>query len=198
MNRTDINTLPANLNAALTNYAKQYQAINSEVGEMVSRLSNNQFNWRPDNSDWSIAECIDHLTLTGREFLPIVDKLIGQARTKGWQSDGPFHHGFFGNLFIKAVEPPVKLKVKAPAQLQSHEQKAKEQVQTDFANIQQEYLRRIKDANGLDLAKVKEVIPFRRYIKLSLGQWLQFVAAHERRHLWQMNLVKAHKNFPAN
>jgi hypothetical protein len=36
-----------------------------------------------------------------------------------------------------------------------------------------------------------------RLVKISLGQVFPFIAAHERRHLWQARRVREDANFPA-
>jgi hypothetical protein len=53
----------------LQEYARQIEAINEDARDLIAGLSEVQFNWRPVPGHWSIAECVDDLTITGRELI---------------------------------------------------------------------------------------------------------------------------------
>ena len=61
----------------------------------------------------------------------------------------------------------------------------------DFLQANEELIRRIRTANGLDLKRAKVPVPGSRRLKLSLGQGFALMAAHSRRHLWQARQVLA-------
>ena len=50
---------------------------------------------------------------------------------------------------------------------------------------QVQYIDRLRQANGLDLARARVSSPVARWLRLSLGSGFALMAAHERRHLWQ-------------
>jgi hypothetical protein len=64
-----------------------------------------------------------------------------------------------------------------------------------FQTIQDEMMERIQRAAGLHLSAVKSKLA--GPLKLTLGQYFAFAAAHERRHLWQARQVKVLKEFPS-
>lgn len=70
------------------------------------------------------------------------------------------------------------------------------EIVTSFYDLQEEFLRCIKEANGIDLSKTKVNNHVSRWFRLSLGQELAFNAAQERRHLWQGGMVKETSSFP--
>jgi hypothetical protein len=55
----------------------------------------------------------------------------------------------------------------------------------------------LKDANGLDLARIKVTSPALRLLKYGLGMGFWIWTAHDRRHLWQAREVRNAAGFPA-
>ena len=44
---------------------------------------------------------------------------------------------------------------------------------------------RVRAAAGLDLKRAIVVSPVSRFVRMPLGGYLEFLLAHDRRHLWQ-------------
>jgi hypothetical protein len=66
----------------------------------------------------------------------------------------------------------------------------------NFLLTQEEIRKRIHAANGLHLSRAKVASAFIKSLKLGLGPCFAFLAAHERRHLWQAWQVRRHEKFP--
>lgn len=181
----------------LQNYRSQIEAVNLDARDLLAGLTEAQFNWRPTPGHWSIAECLDHLTVTNREFVEGIKKAISEARSKGLMSRGPFRHGWIGNMFVRSLEPPVKMKFKAPKIFKPRPDQSLEVTARDFFAVQDEVLRLITEANGINLARAKVSSPVTRLMKLSLGQVFGLIITHDRRHLWQARAVKDNQAFPA-
>lgn len=187
----------APLSGELGDYRRQFEAIKTEARELTRGLSDAQFNWRPAPGSWSIAECLAHLNLTGQVYLPRLERSMRAARTQGLTGEGPFRHGWFGNFFVRRLEPPVKrFKVKAPKIVAPLPEHLLAVVLPAFISLQDQFVKKLHEARGLDLARVKINSPFSSLIKFSLGQVFALLAAHERRHLWQARQVKEHPHFP--
>jgi hypothetical protein len=45
-----------------------------DADALVATLSDEQFAWQPAPNAWSIAQCIDHLNVTARLYLPLLDE----------------------------------------------------------------------------------------------------------------------------
>ena len=123
---------------------------------------------------------------------------MNEARSKNVLGRGPFHYGSIERWFVRQTEPPAGWKMKAPKayrpRLESDQPFAR--LASDFFALQDELLRCVEEADGLDLARVKVANPISRFIKFSLGQEIALNAAHERRHLWQARRVKEDGRFP--
>jgi hypothetical protein len=180
----------------LEEYRCQFVAIKDDATALLSAVNTEQFNWRLQPGSWSIAECFDHLNVTGKLYGRTVDEKIHEASSRQWFGRGPFRHGWLGNLLVKLTEPPVKLKVKAPAQFLPQAHKLVDVVAAEFLHLQEQFILRLADANGIDLARIKIPSPVNDLLKLTLGQVFGLIAAHERRHLWQARQVLKHPNFP--
>src|SRR5215470_19064475 len=73
--------IPAHL--ALTpendDFRRQFEQLADQAEALVAPLSEMQFTWKPSTTAWSIAECIDHLNVTARLYLPLLDEGIANA-----------------------------------------------------------------------------------------------------------------------
>lgn len=175
---------------------RQIEAASADARDLIAGLSETQFNWTPVAGHWSIAECLDHLSVTNRELIKPLRAAVMDARSKGLTGSGPFRHGWLVNKFVRSMEPPVKRKFKAPAIFRPRPEMSVREVAREFFAVQDEVLQLIREANGIHLARVKISSPVTRWLKYSLGQAFDLIATHERRHLWQARQVKTDPAFP--
>ena len=182
------------LTEELRDYYEQIENIKEDALELTATLDEAQFCWRPSPKSWSIGDCLAHLNLTDGLDLPSISEEIERAHKEGITGKGPFRYGFFSRRFIRSVEPPVKLKVKAPKLYRPLPDQAKEKVVAQFISTHDRMLELLLRSNGLDLARIKVPTPIR--IKFSLGQRFALFTAHDRRHLWQAWGVRKRLEFP--
>ncbi len=183
--------------AELEDLRKQFNAIQEDAQRLIAALNHAQFNWNPQPGVWSIAECFDHLNISGNLYLPMIDAQIKAGREKELFGTEPFRYGWFNNWFVRSLEPPVKTKFKAPKVFVPKPDKPLQETVSEFIQVQARCLKRLVEANGLDLRHIKVQSPATKLIHLSLGKAFAMVAAHERRHLWQARQVMKLANFPA-
>ncbi len=180
----------------LQEYFQQVEEIKRDAEDLIRGLSEAQFKWQPAPGRWSIGECLEHLNVTSRLYWPIIAQAINRARAQDWFSKGPYKHGWFGKLFVRSAEPPVRMKFKSPRQFRPPSDQPMDQVYSQFVSWQDRLLDLIRDANGVDLGRPKVQSPGSKLIKLTLGQGFGLMTAHERRHLWQARQIKEDPNFP--
>jgi hypothetical protein len=65
-----------------------------------------------------------------------------------------------------------------------------------FRAYQVQYVDRLRQANGLDLARARVRSPAASWIQVPLGTGFMAMTAHERRHLWQARRVLEAPGFP--
>lgn len=187
---------PATLHPELADYAAQIARIRDDAKKLTNNVSQNQMNWRARPGHWSIAQCLQHITLGHQEYFRAIDTAIVQARSRQLYGNGPFKYGWFGNWFARSFEPPPKFKMKNPKVITPPPDISGAKVVADFDKVHEEVLRRLYQANGLDLGRAKMTSPFSRLVRLGLGQAFAVLTAHARRHLWQAWQVRNHASFP--
>lgn len=180
----------------LKNYHHEFLSIKSEAQNLFANLTDTQLNWQPGSNRWSVAQCIDHLLVTGRNSLSHIHEALNEARSKGPISQGPFRYGMIERWFVRQMEPRAKMRFKAPKAYRPSVDRLPAEIVPSFYVLQEEFLLCIEVANGIDLSRTKVNNPVSRWFRLSLGQEVAFNAAHERRHLWQARQVKRERDFP--
>lgn len=183
----------------LETYRQQYLDNRRSAREIVDGLSDGQLNWRPGAGRWSVAECLDHLTITDNLYIPVLTKAIEEGRSRGRLGDGPFHHGFIGKKFISSMEPPPKKKFGAPKSMVPADDPSRHDPRETIAAFMvagDELVNVLEKAQGVDLQRVKVASFITPLLRLNAATWFASLAAHERRHLWQARKVTEEPGFP--
>jgi len=170
--------------------------LSVEADTLVAGLDDDQFNWRPPTGSWSMAQCLEHLNVTARLYLPQLDEGIAQGIRRGWYGEGPFSYNLIGRLIVKGTEPPPRFRLKAPKAFHPAAHRPRQDVLAAFRAYQKQYVDRLRQASGLDLARARVSSPVAAWIRMPLGSGFALMIAHERRHLWQARQVLAHPDFP--
>lgn len=169
---------------------REIEAALRDARNLASSLTGEQMNWRPAPGVWSVAECLDHLTITGRRMMKAMDAAVDELRAKNMPYAGPARPSFIGRLFLKILEPPVrKMKVKAPVEFVPNPDRPAHLVLSEFTIAHEELLHRFPDFEAWDQNPRSVVSPFNTRIRYSLGLALTIIPAHMRRHLWQARQV---------
>jgi hypothetical protein len=179
------------LDAELQEAVGQFEELKRRCAAMVEGISLEQFNWRPSADRWSIAQNLDHLNREAREQVPVVEGLIERGNRERIVGEGPFRHPWFGNWYIGFLEPPYKVKVPTLQRFVPPSSLTFEAVVPECMAWHDRFIDVAYKANGLHLSQLKAKLTYLALgmPSLSLGQWLRYLAAHERRHLWQIERV---------
>ena len=169
----------------------QLQQIRQRTNVLVAGLTPDQLTRRPDPAQWSIAECLAHLNVTGASYVPLLESAIRQGRENKIVGKGPFKTGALGRLLKWIAEPPPKFRMRAPKTiLPPSTITDPARVIADFMRLQDDWERLVKECDGLDQEKVKCKTPFPPLPALRLCAPIPWMLAHERRHLLQAEKVK--------
>ena len=176
---------------------QQLAAIKVEALELTNGLKESQFNWRPDPKSWSMAECLLHLNTIGDRYVGVLEKTIAEARAEGRTGQRPLKHGWLGKWVLANTEPPPKRRFKTQRGFTPAYGQPLTAVIPTFLHLQDQLTLQLQQANGLDWARVKAPMPGMGPLKFDLYLIFAWIAAHERRHLWQARQVRYHEHFPA-
>ena len=182
-------------------FRRQFDQLADDADALVAPLSDEQFSWQPPAPtegipSWSIAQCIDHLNVTARLYLPQLDEGIANAIRQGQYAEGPFTYWWLARMFVRMLEPPPRFRMKAPPSFQPPPSRTRREIMAAFRAYQVQYVDRLRQANGLDLARARVRSPAASWISMPLGTGFAGMTAHERRHLWQARKVIDAPGFP--
>jgi DinB superfamily len=187
---------PGRLTPEIDEFRCQFEQVSTEAATLTSPLTDDQFIWRPAASAWSIAECLEHLNATARAYLPALDEGIADAIRRGVYGEGPFTYNWIGRIYVRFIEPPVRLRLQAVPQVYPGAGRSRREILAAFRAYQVQYIDRLRQANGVDLARARVRAPVAAWLRIPLGTGFAIMAAHERRHLWQAKKVTAAAGFP--
>ena len=145
----------------------------------------------PPTGGWSVAECLMHLNITSERYIPIIDEGLRTLRSRGLTPTGSLHRDLAGWLLSTMLEPPVRMKSKTPASFVPARVDPMPEVLERFDYLQGELLQRLDRGNGLPLDRQKIISPFNARMKYNLYSTFRVIIAHQRRHLWQAERVRA-------
>jgi hypothetical protein len=174
----------------------QLDAIQREADALTQGLTDEQFNWQPDPTRWSIGYCLQHLVISADGLLELQEAAIDRARQRGFLSDGPYRHGRLGAMIAGSIEPPARRRFKTARALVPSGRHSVGTLLPAFHRRQEVLRQLIVRARGVDLGKTRVPLPGLPILRLSLGQSFAFTLGHERRHLWQARAVREHPQFP--
>jgi hypothetical protein len=171
---------------------EQLEAIKAEGRAVAAGLTEAQFNWHPGPARWSIADCLQHLNIGVSKTLPAFDRAIAQGRSKGQSAPGPFRYGWFSRWMIGSMEPPPKWRMTAPRifRVPTGTTYRIADVLPEFLAVRDQLAQRVRQADGLDLGKIRAISPVSSLLRLPLGAYFAFIIAHDRRHVWQARQVR--------
>lgn len=141
---------------------------------------------RPTPERWSISDGVQHLVLTIDAFLPRIDEAIRHATRPVPPCSRRFRHGIVGRVLLWMLEPPYRYRVRTgPAFIPT----APRGPDADLADLMERHAalrERLALSDGLALDRHTLVSPFDARVRYSLFTTYCVIAAHERRHLWQV------------
>jgi len=173
----------------LVSLTAEFQQAQDRLDRLAARLPHEQWSRRPAPERWSVGECVAHLNLTARAFLPLLDVALAQARALGGAAPRRYRHDPLGWLLWLSSGPPARLKSRTPAPFVPSGTESPEALCKAFAQLQAEQVGCVRAADGLPLQKVRIVSPFDARVRYSLYSALTILARHQQRHLWQAEQV---------
>ncbi len=177
-------------------FRSQFEQLSAEADALTNPLSDEQFLWRPSPDSWSIAECLDHLNATARVYLPVLDEGISDAIRRGEYGEGPFKYNWLGRLSVRFSKSRIRLT--AADDMVPAANRTRHEILTAFRAYQVQYIDRLRQANGVDLARARVRMPIHGWLRIPLGSGFELMLVHSRRHLAQARRVMESDDFPSN
>src|SRR5947207_1996287 len=148
----------------LESLAAEFRAINHDVRALVARAGIERLTERPAKGGWNIAECLEHLNLTTRAYLPLWRAALADAPA----GSGPYKLDLWGKVLVWMLEPPPKFKMPTTQPFMPLQTPAPDQVLPAFLATQEELLTALAAADGRALDKVKLSSPFNQRMRYNV------------------------------
>jgi hypothetical protein len=184
-------THPQDAFGGLAAAAQQFATTKREAAAVVTGLSDTQLNWISAPGKWSVGQCLMHLATSTDAALPAIDRAIGVARQRGWgRQAGPIRYGWFTRWMTGSMEPPPKRLMKTFLIFQPPvEALGCDHVLRALGASRDRLLDRVRQADSVDVKRAIVVSPVSRLFRMPLGGYFSFLAAHDRRHVYQARQV---------
>jgi hypothetical protein len=176
--------------------APQLARILSELADARRRahdvstpLTAERWSARTAANEWSVAECVIHLNLTSRAFVPLIREALGRGRDQRLFAAGPYRRDLTGWFVSWMTEPPIRLPIRTTEPFVPARVEPRDVVLAAFDELREALTACVRDANGLDLGRLRIVSPFAARLKYNLYSCLRIIPAHQRLHLSQAEQV---------
>jgi hypothetical protein len=176
--------------------AERARRLRERAVASLSRLTEEQLNWRTEPGSWSPGECVLHVNVSNRLFLDAIERRIQSARERGLLRDGPFRYGWLGRWFVRELEPPARRSMRAPRIFRPQPRRAGASDVAELGRLLERAIAAMHAAKGVDLARVRVPSPVTALIRWQLGTAFQIIVAHTDRHLQQAERVMQNPAFP--
>lgn len=154
-------------------------------------LSGEQLNWKPDAKTWSIAQNIDHVLETNKQYFKIIEEVLNDTYLGGFMTKQPFMHKTWARILTNAVDPEKRSKkIKTFNTFEPQQSKISKSILNDFLDNQYKLREHVLN---LDYAKYHDKIiasPVSKMFTFSLGTALNVIVLHTKRHYLQAMDVK--------
>lgn len=167
--------------------------------EALKEKSEEQLNYKQHPESWSVLECLEHLNLYGRFYLPEIEqRMTTFPLRRGAEGedvkhcfDPVFKSGWLGNYFANSMLPKQKLnKMKTFKNMNPLNSKLDKKVIDEFISQQEQMLHLLEESRKISLNKTRTAISISKLIKLKLGDTFRFVIYHNQRHMVQAQRIQ--------
>lgn len=184
------------MNTELPKLIDEARAVAAETESRFGQMTTEQLNWRPSASEWSIAQCLEHLIASNTGYFPVVEKVVRGEHRPSFRERLPLLPRFFGSMVLKAVQPESRRKFKAGQRFEPSRSEIGGDIVARFKAQQQELIDHFNSSKDIDLRKTIITSPIASFATYSLLDAYKIVVAHERRHLAQAKRVTEQEGFP--
>jgi hypothetical protein len=172
--------------------ASQVDSLLGELRDARSRAeaiftgpSSAQLLRRASEKRWSAAECVEHLNISNRAYLPRLKEGLSSLRHKNLTASSVFRLDWNARLLKYWLEPPSRLRLPTGTSFEPITVQDPSAVLSAFHSLGQTLEEELSSGKGLALDAAKISSPFAQHMRYNVYSAFVLIAAHNRRHLWQ-------------
>ena len=161
--------------------------------ESVAGLSDAQMNYRTGETEWSISDVLNHVSLTDEANAKLTSNFLKRARASSLPPDPSPLESMINSM--DEIFPRMDgAKFQAPEFVVPHPHAPVDESMARLKASRERMLANVEQLDGLDLSVLTFPHPFAG--ALNAYQWILMAGAHEARHAAQINRMKSQPEFP--
>jgi DinB superfamily len=174
----------------LTRLVESLESAQTKLRALSDSVSEAAWNKHPAPNAWSAADCVEHLNLTSRAYVPRLREALESARMMRERPTREYRMELVGRVMAFMMRPMKHIgkfkigRVKTTGPFSPRGGQSREQLLSEFVRLQSELITIVRSADGLPIDKVKIQSPFGN-VRYNAYSALEIVAQHEHRHLQQ-------------
>lgn len=162
----------------------EYRESVARAKELFSSAGGERLRARPAGGGWCAAECVEHLALTGEDYVKRIRAAIESAKTR--PAGGEEKLSLAGRVLMRMFEPPVRRRfTAAPHLVPAAAAPRLDLLLGRFEQAHVHLMRLVEETDALDRTRIRIALPDSDWVRLTLFDTFELIAAHDRRHLWQ-------------
>jgi hypothetical protein len=170
----------------------QLDALKDHARQVAGGLSPNQLSWHPAAGEWSVGQCFEHLIITGGLYYGRIEDALGAAE-KSADAAARWRPSFMGRILIKSVTTSKRLK--RPRQFKPPAEPRVDVLEAFLQSVDR-LAALMRQADGVNLSRVKISSPVSRVFRLNLGDCFTVLVLHAKRHLRQAARAAESRRLP--
>jgi hypothetical protein len=166
------------------------ESAQTRLHRFADQLPDARWKSRPGPDRWSAAECIEHLNLTSRAYIPLLRHAL-EVGTRPATPPTRYRKDFLGGLFSALVGPLPRIakkrfgRVKTTGEFVPQPKATRVETVAEFDRLQADLIAITRQADGFPLSDMKIVSPFGGKISYNVYSALVILPRHQERHLAQ-------------
>jgi hypothetical protein len=173
-------------------------AVGAEFERRFGGLSAAQLNWRPNDEEWSIGYCVEHVIVANASYFAPINQILAGTRQRSFWERLPVLPGVFGRLLIRSLEPGAKGHVPAPKVFLPGSTNIPGDIMQRFAAQHRELINLMERCRTLDATAIVVTSPAAGFVTYSLLDAFRIIVVHLQHHLHQTSKLLALPEFPAS
>jgi hypothetical protein len=171
------------------------EAATARLRRLSAATPEAKWSARNDPARWSIAECVAHLNLTARAYVPLITAALAEARTLNKPAPARYRRDPMGWLLGIMIGPMPKVgrvrmgRVRTSAAFIPEGALPREQVTAEFESYQAQQIGFTVEADRLPVDEVRLTSAFDARVRYNLFSCLVMLPRHQHRHLQQAEAV---------
>jgi hypothetical protein len=147
---------------------------------------------RNNRESWSIAECVEHLNMTSRAYIPLIRDALSHDSTPPSRA---FRRDLPGLLLSAMVGPLRKLgrtrlgRVKTTAEFEPRDPSGMHDSLAEFGKLQSTLIHLVRSSERHSISDIRIVSPFGGKMKYNVYSAFVILHRHQHRHLQQAEEV---------